>query len=383
MRVKNIIIIIAAVFITVMLILYPENSLQSALHGLELWGKTVLPSLLPFVVASFILMETGIVSLISGFFTPVMRFLFNTPGQSAYVLIASSLSGYPVGARLTGELFKKGDISELDASKILRFTSVSGPVFITGAVSTGMLGIPEAGVYLAGAHYMSAILTGIVFGIFSKRDKRDIKKTSVKQNFYDFKNSLSRTRSFGDIMTDSVTKAIKTMLKVGGFIIFFSVFAEVLSVIGIMEMLTRFFSPILGLLGISQNAVQSMLLGSVELTNGCASAASLSIGIEQKLSIISFIIAFGGFCVHMQTRAVCQGVKPKMFLLAKLLQGVFAYLLCMASLKLWPLTVSVSSFPEQTNTAAYLGVSFAAVSIIILVIIKFVQKRYFLRFPDN
>lgn len=382
MRVKNIAIIIAAVFMTVMLILYPENSLQSALHGLELWGKTVLPSLLPFVVASFILMETGIVSLISGFFAPVMRFLFNTPGQSAYVLIASSLSGYPVGARLTGELYKKGDITELDASKILRFTSVSGPVFITGAVSTGMLGLPEAGIYLAGAHYLSAILTGIVFGIFSKRDNKDIKKTSVKQNIYDFKNSLSRTRPFGDIMTDSVTKAIKTMLKVGGFIIFFSVVAEVLSELGVWNFLISILAPN-STIQAGSSPVYSLLIGSVELTGGSYHAASLTTPINLKLSIISFIIAFGGFCVHMQTRAVCQGVKPKMFLLAKLLQGVLAYVLCMASLKLWPLTVSVSTFVKQTNTAAYLGVCFAAVSIIVLVIIKLLQKRYFLRFPDN
>lgn len=382
MRVKNIAIIIAAVFMTVMLILYPENSLQSALHGLELWGKTVLPSLLPFVVASFILMQTGIVSLISGFFAPIMRFLFNTPGQSAYVLIASSLSGYPVGARLTGELYKNGDISEPDASKILRFTSVSGPVFITGAVSTGMLGIPEAGVYLAGAHYLSAVLTGIIFGIFSKRNKKDIKKTSVKQNFYDFKNSLSRTRSFGDIMTDSVTKAIKTMLKVGGFIIFFSVVAEVLSVLGVWNFLMNILAPN-STVQAESSPVYSLLIGSVELTGGCYHTSSLTIPINLKLSVISFIIAFGGFCVHMQTRAVCQGVKPKMFLLAKLLQGVLAYGLCMASLKLWPLTVSVSTFAKQTNTAAYLGVCFAAVSIIVLVIVKLLQKRYFLRFPDN
>ena len=126
----------------VMLLIYPENCLSSARYGLELWLTAVLPSLLPFMAASFLLLETGVVRLIAAFFSPLTRLLFYAPGESAYVFLASAVSGYPVGARLSAELYAHGEISEPDAQRIVRFTSVTGPVFLTGAVSAGMLGLP-------------------------------------------------------------------------------------------------------------------------------------------------------------------------------------------------------------------------------------------------
>jgi len=146
---KKIILIVIILAVTILLLLYPENCLQGAKSGLNIWFANVLQALLPFMAASFILLETGVVRLISYFFAPLTRFLFDAPGESAYVFIASALSGYPVGAKLTSELFTKGRITKEEAQSMIRFTSVSGPVFITGAVSAGMLGAAEAGVYLA------------------------------------------------------------------------------------------------------------------------------------------------------------------------------------------------------------------------------------------
>lgn len=364
----------------ILLLLYPDNCLESAKQGLSLWFAAVLPSLLPFMIASFILLETGIVRLIAHVFSPITRVLFAAPGESAYVFFAATLSGYPVGAKLTADLFEKKQITEADAQQMIRFTSVSGPVFITGAVSAGMLGLSEAGVYLAISHYLSAILVGLVFGIFLKiktNKKKTFHQTSLTDAFSRFKTDIYGCKPLGQILAISVEKSVMTLLKIGGFIVFFSVVLELLSVTGIMHVMTQGYAPIAGLTGIATESTQALLYGSVELTTGCSKAAILNIDIVSKLSVISSIIAFGGACIHMQTKAICaeSGLKPKRFLLAKSLQAFFAYMLCSISLSLFPITVSATSIKVDTKTAAYFGIVFAAVSIIILLIIKTIQKN--------
>ena len=128
-----------------------------------------------------------------------------------------------------------------------------------------------------------------------------------------------------------------TLLKIGGFIIFFSVVIEVLSQSGIINALAWVYSPLSRLFGISQDSVNTLLYGGIEMTNGCVQAAELETQITQKLSIIASIIAFGGLSIHMQTKAVClhSGLRLKRFLIAKTLQGILAYLLCSLSLHLF------------------------------------------------
>ncbi len=373
---KKIIMTAIVLAMAVMLLIYPEECLRGAKNGLDVWFGSVLPSLLPFMAASFILLETGIVRLISHIFEPLTRFLFAAPGQSAYVFLASAFSGYPVGAKLAGELYKKGRISEHDAQKIVRFTSVSGPVFITGAVAAGMLGLAETGIYLAAAHYLSAILVGIIFGIFRRKEK-SIRSDCVtlRQALQHFKNDIADCRPFGEILALSIEKALDTLLKIGGFIIFFSVITEILSACGIIDIVTILFSPINHIM--PPESAKAMLYGGIEMATGCARSSPLPINLSQKLCIISFIIAFGGASIHMQTRAVCRACKlaPKNFFLAKSLQALFAYLLCGLFITLFPLSVSVSNIIIDTKTTAYCGAAFAAVSIIILFLIKLYQKK--------
>jgi|AGTN01.1.fsa_nt_gi hypothetical protein len=363
----------------IFLLLYPDNCLKSARFALALWLGTVLPSLFPFVLASFMLLETGLIRLIAHFFAPVTRFLFNAPGESAYIFITSALSGYPVGARLAAELYQTGRMSEADAQAVVRFTSVSGPVFITGAVSAGMLGLHEAGVYLAVTHYLAALLTGIIFGLFRRRKamKAPGAKISFREALSRFRRDAAQCPPVGELMADGVEKAMSMMLRIGGYIILFSVIMEMLSVTGILGVITKIYSPLAGLMGISEQGVSAMILGSLEATTGCAKTAAMAAPLSLTLPIIASIIAFGGFCVHMQTHAVCAAarLKPKGFGLAKMLHGTLASMLCALALKLFPLAAAASSISAASKNAAYGGVIFAAVSLLSVFLIRLFRRR--------
>ena len=376
---KKIPLIAGIAAMVIFLLLYPENCLKSARYGLELWFNTVLPSLFPFVLASFMLLETGLIRLVAHFFSPVTRFLFNAPGESAYIFLTAALSGYPVGARLAAELYQTGRMSETDAQAVVRFTSVSGPLFITGAVSAGMLGLPEAGIYLAGTHYIAALLTGILFGLFRRKKvwKALPPRISFREALAQFREDAAKCPPVGALMAEGVEKAMSLMLRIGGYIILFSVIMELLSVTGVLALLTSLYLPVAKLIGVDVQGVSAMILGSLEATTGCAKIAALGMPLPIILPMIASVIAFGGLCVHMQTHAVCAAAKLKLkgFALAKTLHGTLASLLCALALQLFPLTVAASSISAASKNAAYGGVIFAGVSLLIVLIIRFLLKR--------
>jgi sporulation integral membrane protein YlbJ len=375
---KKLAIIPIILAMAVMMLIYPQNCLNSARYGLELWLTAVLPSLLPFMAASFLLLDTGIVRLISAFLTPVTRLLFYAPGEAAYILLAAGVSGYPVGARLSAELYARGEMSEPDAQRIVRFTSVTGPVFLTGAVSAGMLGMPAAGVYLAAAHYLSAILTGIILGLADRRryPAPSASRLSVKDAWLRFKADAASCPPVGAMLSSSVEKSLWALIKIGGYIILFAVMLELLNVTGVMDVLVWLYSPLAKLFGLDSSAAQAFLAGSVEMTTGCARVAALSADMNAKLVLISGIIAFGGLGIHMQTRSVCapSGLMPKRFTIAKTLQGALASALTALLLALFPISRTVSSFVSDTKTAAFGGIIFALAVLFVLLIIKLWQR---------
>jgi sporulation integral membrane protein YlbJ len=375
---KKVAIIPIILALAVMMLIYPQNCLDSARYGLELWLTAVLPSLLPFMAASFLLLDTGLVRLISAFFAPITRRLFYAPGEAAYVLIAASVSGYPVGARLTAELYARGELSEPDAQRIVRFTSVTGPVFLTGAVGAGLLGLPAAGAYLAASHYLSAVLVGILLGLLDRRRHPAplTQRLMLKDAWARFKSDAASCPPIGAMLSSSVEKSLWALIKIGGFIILFAVLLELLSVTGVMDALVWLYTPFANLVGLDSAAAQAALAGSVEMTTGCARVAALSANMTAKLVLSSGIVAFGGLGIHMQTRAVCtpSGLMLRRFGMAKTLQCALASGLTALLLSIFPLSQTVAVFSPDTKTAAYSGVIFAVIVLAVLALIKLWQR---------
>jgi sporulation integral membrane protein YlbJ len=242
-----------------------------------------------------------------------------------------------------------------------------------------MLGAPEAGVYLIAAHYLSAVFTGIIFGISAKRKHKTIEREKFGDVWLRFKKDIALCRPAGDLLSESIEKSLTTLIKIGGFIIVFSVIMEILSISGVLDAAVWAYSPLARLTGLTEQSTKAMLIGGVEMTTGCSAASALQLSLVQKLPIVSSIIAFGGMCIHMQTKSVCapSGLKLKHFILAKSIQAFFAYIICALSLVLFPVSEKTQANSIDIKTAAFYGIGFAAFSLIALLIIKYIQKAKF------
>lgn len=130
---KNAISIIFVLF-TIFLVIFSKSNLTAAKNGLKLWANNVVPSLLPFFIATNLLSHTNVIKYVSKACNKFMRPIFNVPGECAYAFILGLISGYPVGAKIVTDLKNNNLCTTEEAERMLCFTNNSGPLFIIGTV---------------------------------------------------------------------------------------------------------------------------------------------------------------------------------------------------------------------------------------------------------
>ena len=103
------------------LILYSNSSLKAAKDGLVLWATAVVPSLFPFFISIELLSHTNIVKTLGKYLNPIMRPLFNVPGEGAFAFLMGLISGYPVGAKVVVKLFEQNYCKSKKSVTILTY----------------------------------------------------------------------------------------------------------------------------------------------------------------------------------------------------------------------------------------------------------------------
>ncbi|QDP40074.1 sporulation integral membrane protein YlbJ [Radiobacillus deserti] len=402
---KTILLASMALFLAVSLITFPSVSLDASLRGFEMWTEIVFPSLLPFFITAELLIGFGVVKFIGVLFEPIMRPLFNVPGVGSFVWAMGMASGYPSGAKLSSRLRQEEHLTRIEAERLVSFTNASNPLFIFAAVSIGFFHDPQLGVLLAVCHYLGNTIVGILMRFHGKDSEREERDARGKQSFSlvrAFKEMhqarLEDSRPFGKIFGDAVINSVNTLLMIGGFIIMFSVFTNLLSQVGISPFIAFFIEHVLQFAQLPEGLALPLLSGLFEITLGAQliSEATISSFLPQAI-LVSFILAFNGLSVQAQVASILAetDIRFAPYFFARLIHGVIASLLTVALYK--PLylnhkatesTVPVfssfaqsSSWAEWWNTLLQIGPLFTITMIGMTVIVigariktNFVQK---------
>ena len=77
---------------TICLVIFSKSNLTASKTGLVLWANNIIPSLLPFFIATQLLTSTNIVYYFGKLLEPIMRPLFNIPGIGSFALIMGIVS---------------------------------------------------------------------------------------------------------------------------------------------------------------------------------------------------------------------------------------------------------------------------------------------------
>ncbi|OLN21479.1 sporulation integral membrane protein YlbJ [Domibacillus antri] len=365
----------AAVIVTLLtagLLSFPDHGLNAARLGMDMWWKTVFPSLLPFFILTELLLGLGVVAFFGALTEKIMRVLFRLPGPAGVAWILSLASGYPTGARLAARLRNDKMISQIEAERLVAFAHSSNPLFILGAVASGFLQNPGFGFLLAAAHYSAAFFVGITMRFYgSQTPVSETKSTGAVQSFL-----LARKedgRAFGTLIADAVISSVQTLMLVGGFIIFFSVITELLKINGVFAAVSFLLSKA----GMAPSLTAPLVSGLIELTAGTKQASGMSGSSEVILMTISFILAFSGFSVHAQVVSILSktDIRYTPFFAARVLHSIYAvlitFLLTSNNPAASPVSVSAIS-PENGMTMTVLCLALSS----ILLVFQYKNSRH-------
>jgi sporulation integral membrane protein YlbJ len=356
--IKKFILPIFAVLFIIALIVYPKTVVASASKGINLWLNVVFPSLFPFFVASQLLSKSGFINIFGIILEPIMRPLFNIPGCGSFAFAMGIVSGYPVGATITNDLRKQELITKTEAERLLTFTNNSGPLFIMGSVAVGMLHSPKLGYLLYICHVAACVTVGLIFKHYKNNKKITKSNTSISQKLH---LELQRMRN-SDINTltlfgESIKNSIYTILTIGGFIIFFSVFINILISSGIIGKVSSLVPSIINSWGIQTKTLEGLLCGIFEITTGANLISLASANLKIKLCCISLIIGWAGFSVHTQVMSIISSsdISAKPYILGKALQGIISAVYTYIGITLFNDRLALEStvFSNISNKYAY------------------------------
>ncbi len=332
-RFKTVTIAAGISLLTIALIYFPKESLDASRVGLEMWWKIVFPSLLPFLIISELLIGFGIVKFIGVLFEPLMRPLFRVPGVGGFAWAMGMASGFPAGAKLAARLRQEKQITRVEAERLVSFANASNPLFIFAAISVGFFENPGLGVLLAVSHYVGNFCVGLIMRFYGKKDdehtpKDEEKKIIIVNALQELhRTRLKEKRPFGQLLGDAVTTSIHTLLMIGGFIILFSVFNKLLSLINVIALVGAGLSLLLKLFQLPAELSIPLISGIFEITTGSMMTSKLEhIELLPKVITVSFILGFCGLSVQAQVASILAetDISFKPFFFARIIHGFLA-----------------------------------------------------------
>ena len=275
----------------VLMVAFPSIALASARRGISLWASDVLPALLPVFICANFLQNIGIIRMLR---------------SGAFPFAMSVLSGYPMGAKIVGDLRRGGEISLTEAKRLMSFCSTSGPAFMVGAVGAGMLGSGTLGGIIAAAHYIGALVNGILYTRLLGRESGGPPAP--------ISDSKRGGRGMQESFTDAILMSFRSLAIVLAYIVLFMFLTDLFHMSGLFSMT-------------DDQAVRALIKGFFEMTVGCeAVAEGISVTSSVKCVLCAFILSWGGLSVMGQSMSMLSGTGVTLgyLMVSKLTHGIFA-----------------------------------------------------------
>ena len=180
-----------------LLLIYPKDSIAFAKDGLLTWFHTMLPTLMPFMILSTLMISLHLVDFV---------------GAEKYCILMGFLCGFPMGAKVVTDLYKKGGLNLQKANDLLGFCNNLGPIFILN-FALPSLGIKNPFWCLIG-FYGIPFLYGLI--LLHKR------KGNMKKNHANILNVDYQNMHLLYHIDDAIQCAISSITILGGYMIFFN-----------------------------------------------------------------------------------------------------------------------------------------------------------------
>lgn len=363
--------IVMTVGMIILFTIMPSVVSEGAKDGLLLWFMAIVPSLLPFMILSGILVKLKTTKYINRFLRPLFGLVFGVSDGGSYPILIGFLAGCPIGAKTAAQLYKGGEIKREEAQYLMMFCNNLSPMFLIEFIGVKCLDVKKPFlifVVVAGSAVINAWIVRKKLTVREKssqgsRDKKMIvnvykngsdgksfnvwKKLSYKKaerigesvkfekNINDGKklSNMKDERSRENVKTEknypvmdavdeSIADSCETILKIGGYIILFSIITS------IIEYIIPEKYDVAGCIaaGITEVSTGAMQLAGNEWLSGIRVIMT-----DAKTIVTVWLCAFGGISSVAQTYSVLSGtdLSIKKYVIAKIRQGFIAVILAL------------------------------------------------------
>lgn len=286
------------------LLAVPKVSIEGATQGLILWYQRIVPTLLPAMVLTSILLRTNAFSLILPFFSPILSPIFGLSRSGCCALVTGWLCGYPMGARTANELYHLQHISKDEAIYLLSFVNQPSPMFLLGFVRIQVLNNTLPAWKILFCVYGSAYIVSLIMR-FSRHPAPPALPPKTA-------HSTQKEPAFLSVLEQAFAGSSSVLIMIGIYMMFFSILSLLLQhVFPLSPIHLAFFSGIL------------------EMTSGISQCASLPIPHSLRTQLVLCMAGFGGGCTALQVRSAASEVPYSFsyYLKCKLIQAAFAVIL--------------------------------------------------------
>lgn len=301
------------VLFMIITLLYPGASFRGASSGLLLWFYNILPTLLPFIILSNLMVRLHITRQISRVFHPLLGRIFHVSIEGCYPILLGFLSGIPMGAKAVADLLNENKISREEGQFLLSMCNNASPMFILGYIALTQLKLPHIKYSLFAIIYASAMISALILryfnGLFSKG-----RSSGSNSGFVPEAQSRTSGRFSFELLDSAIMNGFEVVTRIGGYIILFSILAQILKEAG----------PDIG-------ALKAFLMGVLEITTGVSQVCGMNIDIKIKIVLVAVLTSFGGLSGIAQTNSVLQGSRLSIgsYIIVKFINSIVTMLLCL------------------------------------------------------
>ena len=306
----------------------------------------IIPSMYGFLIVSTLIVKSDAYVILGRPFGFMSEKLFHVPQNLFSVYLLSSVSGYPVGAKLLSELENKGKITKKQYENMLCYCYSGGFSFIVGTVGARLYSDIRIGLII----FSSITLSNLIIAFFMRKSMG--KPVSCKENVKITINS--------DIIISSIQSAARAIFQMCIIITAFSfLFSIIESCVG--ERLSS-----------SDSYSRCIIAALFEISR----IIDLSGENYSYIPLLCFLLSFGGICVIMQIIGIGEGrVNILKFVLIRLAAAAISSLISLGFVYILFFKSCLPVFaPMQARLTEYSIIP--SIFMIIMTILLFLKKDW-------
>lgn len=213
------------IFLLGCILSHSQASLAYAAMGLELWFGKMIPSLLPFMILSGIMVRMKLTDKASLIIFPLIKPLYRVRKNVCYAMLTGFLCGFPMGAKVVDDLYMRRMLTKREAEYLLSFCNNIGPVYFCSFVLP-LLRRKLVFPYLFGM-YGIPLLYGLLLRYTAFKDLSLLKEARSESGaFLVCCENSTRHFSFGERLLEETDNAIhssvQSTLSLGGYMVLFN-----------------------------------------------------------------------------------------------------------------------------------------------------------------